>query len=779
MTQRLPTPGGDSGDWGDILNSFLNISLAGDGTLNSGVVGNAQLDSLTQATINSVASKYTKPGSGIPASDLDSSSQQSLTKAVSSVQTVNSLTPSSGNVALGIANLSDVNGVGGASNNQVLTYNGGTWAPGTVSGTAVSNATSSNLGIIKLTGDLGGNAASPTVQTVNGQVAITANHTPASGLSSSVLVRGNTFSVSDVRLNVLDDGYMVQGSTSDQSAGFLAALTAAATAKTGVYIPPGVYEFTSPIQHPQVFSAEIKGDASYSMSGQGGTVLKWTTDPNKANPGSNPLFGNAALDMTLVTAPNIIDITFNGPNRFSNGMNNSMIGLKIGARSFVEHCSFDGWGAAIGVGGQGVSMDHHMIRKIYAINVGIGIIWLSGSTSSGDEYLENMCLEAQYAGFAIMSSAYVGALLGSSVKDVGFYAPISVYRFDDGGPNDGNQNFLVKTQFLGACSTEFAGNAAIYDQPSFITTSTANKGAVSGCIFNTQFIYRAVTTTQANWTTTCPVTSVSGTQLSVTEGTGYWAQVGMTVTDTNGYYPAGTTITAISGQWPWSTLTVTTSNAPSQTPSSVTIAQPYLGAICADNVSNNTFEGNLRTLPLQNTFPLIYVNSSANGNFSNDYLTAIQVAETSRLIGSKGNTNPLCDGNTWGVGVAQMSTSSMSSTSTCLAGDVLMRQTGNGLTIADGSRHALGIAVNSGASSRPVDYILKTANNGRLTGATANNKGGSQIPANALVYVDAVNPGGITATQPTGVSFNQPIGINGVTAIAAGTSGVLDEVWFI
>jgi hypothetical protein len=100
MTQRLPIPGADSGDWGDILNSFLEVSLASDGTLNSNTVGtnqlasnsvtNAQLDTPTQTILASVANKYTLPSGGIPytdlagnipASSLSNSVQSSLTNA--------------------------------------------------------------------------------------------------------------------------------------------------------------------------------------------------------------------------------------------------------------------------------------------------------------------------------------------------------------------------------------------------------------------------------------------------------------------------------------------------------------------------------------------------------------------------------------------------------------------------------------------------------------------------------------------------------------------------
>lgn len=52
---RLPQPGGDTGDWGDILNDFLLQSHAADGTLNDGVVSEANLDSSVQTKLNAGA----------------------------------------------------------------------------------------------------------------------------------------------------------------------------------------------------------------------------------------------------------------------------------------------------------------------------------------------------------------------------------------------------------------------------------------------------------------------------------------------------------------------------------------------------------------------------------------------------------------------------------------------------------------------------------------------------------------------------------------------------
>lgn len=63
---RLPIPDGDSGVWDDILNEFLGVEFNGDGTLKS-VVRPGQITSL-----------YTKPGTGIPYSDLDVNVQTAL-----------------------------------------------------------------------------------------------------------------------------------------------------------------------------------------------------------------------------------------------------------------------------------------------------------------------------------------------------------------------------------------------------------------------------------------------------------------------------------------------------------------------------------------------------------------------------------------------------------------------------------------------------------------------------------------------------------------------------
>ena len=60
---RLPSPGSDQGQWGAILNEFLNVEHNSDGTLKAS---------------GSIGSRYVKPSAGIPETDLDASVRTKL-----------------------------------------------------------------------------------------------------------------------------------------------------------------------------------------------------------------------------------------------------------------------------------------------------------------------------------------------------------------------------------------------------------------------------------------------------------------------------------------------------------------------------------------------------------------------------------------------------------------------------------------------------------------------------------------------------------------------------
>lgn len=104
---RLPEVGGDSGQWGQLLNDYLNVAHNADGTLKSNTVGVPQIAA-----------------------------------------------------------------AGDPDDGQVLSYSGSglTWTTVSGSGT-VPDATSSTKGLVQLTGDLAGTAASPTVPGLAGKEA--------------------------------------------------------------------------------------------------------------------------------------------------------------------------------------------------------------------------------------------------------------------------------------------------------------------------------------------------------------------------------------------------------------------------------------------------------------------------------------------------------------------------------------------------------------------------------------------------------------------------------
>ncbi len=172
MPVRLPIPGSDEGQWGDILNQFLAVEHNNDGTLKTSgslaTKANAT-HTHTQSDVTGLSAalttKYTLPAGGIPETDLASAVQTKLNTAggggvpddgsvtnakvapdaaIAQSKIANLVDDLAGKQAAGsyaaashthtLGDLSNVN-TGGATNGQSLVFNSGssTWSPATVS----------------------------------------------------------------------------------------------------------------------------------------------------------------------------------------------------------------------------------------------------------------------------------------------------------------------------------------------------------------------------------------------------------------------------------------------------------------------------------------------------------------------------------------------------------------------------------------------------------------------------------------------------------------------
>jgi hypothetical protein len=136
---RLPQPGADDGVWGDVLNDFLQVSLKTDGTIQDDVITAAQVQ------------------------DNSLTGLQLQNSTISPVK---------------------LNAIDSPSNGDVLAYNNSQFEWVAQASSSVPDADSTTKGIVKLTGDLGGTADSPTVPSLAGKQAADATLTALAGLDA-------------------------------------------------------------------------------------------------------------------------------------------------------------------------------------------------------------------------------------------------------------------------------------------------------------------------------------------------------------------------------------------------------------------------------------------------------------------------------------------------------------------------------------------------------------------------------------------------------------------
>jgi len=219
---RLPVPGADDGTWGDILNAYLSVTHASDGTLNSNVVGtsqilnnavtNAQLDSATQTILSSVAGKYTLPAGGIPESDLDSATQTKIDVGASAYQKPVGGIPGSD---LDSSVQSDL----ASASTAVQSVNSKAGTSVTLSASDISAVPASQLG------------AASGVATLNASSQLTASQLPsiAGNASAATFTNASVLGASKrPAVDLLMSSYDTVASSTDQTAAFQSAISAAA-----------------------------------------------------------------------------------------------------------------------------------------------------------------------------------------------------------------------------------------------------------------------------------------------------------------------------------------------------------------------------------------------------------------------------------------------------------------------------------------------------------------------------------------------------------------------
>jgi hypothetical protein len=590
---------------------------------------------------------------------------------------------------------------------------------------------------------------------------------PAAGQSSRALVESGSIVVVNEALNACDAGFLKQGSTADQSAGMQAFLNALGQALGGNggrgIVPSGTYHMGSkPLAYPAP-PCQVEGETPIGFVGwnpSGGTQLVWDTDV------SGPHSTTFGITLGMHGTPQALrQIHLSGPQRFYDPNPSGMLpcalgGINCGQGSRLDSVSLNLFSAGVGFGGPGHSFDHSCGDYVQVTNSGFGFNLLPGSNGAGDFHWTRLHLNGWCAAVAIAQSASSG-LNGATFLGCGIYGPISFYRYGDGS---GAQGDFIDVTGLISVSTENAGHAVAYDE---LWQSGTEGAPIINSVFTWGAGYEAPNTGFSVWQKGFSVTGVSGNQLTVSDGNGFLFRPGMTVTGSG--FATGTVVTSVAGAWPWSSATLTLNNAPTGSPSSCTIGQPFLATLVAHIVGNNEFFGSFDPT----SYPMICA-GGADNNHHHDGYGAYQAAQSHPLIaGCAGG----CWGNVYGSVESGLCLGTVYASVDIEHGDLIMNRAGYSgwAALCDGSRKPLGAAIRAAsANSGGVDYVIR-ANSDQHGAIVVNNRGSATIPARSLLKVDAANPGGVTVA--TNLADGPAIGISGTSDIAGGSSGNAGELW--